>query len=183
MIIEAIEKLKERESSLEAKLLPVEKRLKEIAEMKSRLADKWVLDNMDATKFKQAQQNLEKEEARLLSIMQESDPSQLAELESTRAMLKFWQSQVRTMAWNLEDGSVEDKRVMVRTVDGPHNTVLNLLGIGDKELSELMQFPATQRELYDKLQLRLVVFEDRIEVKAVFPMPDILNQECTFTTI
>jgi len=71
--------------------------------------------------------------------------------------------------------------VVVRTVDAPHETVLNLLGIGDKDLSELMQFPATQRELYDKLRLQLVVFEDKIEIKAVFPTPDILNQECTFT--
>jgi hypothetical protein len=86
------------------------------------------------------------------------------------------------MAWNLEDGAVEDKRVMVRTTDKPHATILKLLGMGDTSLSEVMQFPTTRRELFDKLQLRLVVFfKDRIEVKAVFPMPDILNQECTLT--
>jgi hypothetical protein len=70
---------------------------------------------------------------------------------------------------------------MVRTMDKPHNTVLKLLGIGDNELSDRMQFPTTQRELFGKLQLRLVVFKDKIEVKALFPMPDIKNQECTFT--
>ena len=68
---------------------------------------------------------------------------------------------------------------MVRTVDKPHETVLKLLGVGSSDLSEAMQFPTTQRELFDKLQLRLVVFKDKIEVKAVFSMPDILNQECT----
>jgi hypothetical protein len=83
------------------------------------------------------------------------------------------------MAWNLEDGAIEDKSVMVRTMDEPHNTVLKLLGIGDNELSDRVQFPTTQRELFDKLQLRLVVFKDKIEVKAVFPMPDILYQEYT----
>jgi len=57
---------------------------------------------------------------------------------------------------------------MVRTMDEPHDTVLKLLGIGDSELSDRMQFPTTQRELFDKLQLRLVVFKDKIEVKAVF---------------
>jgi hypothetical protein len=85
------------------------------------------------------------------------------------------------MAWNLEDGAIEDKSVMVRIMDEPHNTVLKLLDIGNGELSDTMQFPTTQRELFDKLQLRLVVFKDKIEVKAVFPMPDIKNQECTFT--
>ena len=109
------------------------------------------------------------------------DPNsnQLAEFESTRALLKFWQRQVNSMAWNIEDGAIEDKSVMVRTVDKPHETVLKLLGVGSSGLSEAMQFPTTQRELYDKLQLRLMVYKDKIEVKAVFPIPDILNQECT----
>ena len=68
MVIEAINKLKERESALESRLMPIEKRLKEITEMKSRLADKFIIDNMDADKYKIAQQNLEKEEARLISF-------------------------------------------------------------------------------------------------------------------
>jgi site-specific DNA recombinase len=181
MLIEAINNLKDRESSLETRLLPIEKRLKEIAERKSRLVDKFVIDNMDSEKYKVAQQNLEKEEARLLSLRKDVDPNQLAELESTRGLLRFWQNQVNSMAWNLEDPAIEDKSVMVRTMDEPHNTVLKLLGIGDSELSDRMQFPTTHRELFDKLQLRLVVFKDKIEVKAVFPMPDIKNQECTFT--
>ena len=179
MLIEAINNLKERDSDLEARLLPIEKRLKEIAERKARLADKWIIENMDTDKYKVAQQNLDKEEARLLALRRETDPNQLAELESTRGLLRFWQNQVNSMAWNLEDGAIEDKSVMVRTMDEPHNTVLKLLGIGDSELSERMKFPTTQRELFDKLQLRLIVFKDKIEVKAVFPMPDILYQEYT----
>jgi site-specific DNA recombinase len=181
MLMEAIDKLKERESALEARLLPIEKRLKEIAERKSRLVDKFVIDNMDSEKYRVAQQNLEKEEARLLALRKDVDPNQLAELESTRGLLRFWQNQVNSMVWNLEDPAIEDKSVMVRTMDEPHNTVLKLLGIGDSELSDKMQFPTTQRELFDKLQLRLVVFKDKIEVKSVFPMPNIKNQECTFT--
>jgi site-specific DNA recombinase len=181
MLVDAIDKLRESESSLEARLLPIEKRLKEINAMKSRLVDKFVIDNMDSEKYKVAQQNLEKEEARLLALRKDVDPNQLSELESTRGLLRFWQNQVNSMAWNLEDPAIEDKSVMVRTMDEPHNTVLKVLGIGDGDLSGIMQFPTTQRELFDKLQLRLVVFKDKIEVKAVFPMPDIKNQECTFT--
>jgi site-specific DNA recombinase len=181
MLTEAISNLKDRESSLESRLLPIEKRLKEIAERKSRLVDQFVIDNMDAANYKAAQQNLEKEEARLLALRKDVDPNQLAELESTRSLLKFWQNQVNSMAWNLEDGEIEDKSVMVRIMDEPHKNVLKLLDIGNGELSDTMQFPTTQRELFDKLQLRLVVFKDKIEVKAIFPMPDIQNQECTFT--
>ena len=57
-----------------------------------------------------------------------------------------------------------------------------MLGLGYNELSEEMQFPLTQRELFDNLQLRLIVFKDKIEVKAVFPIPDIIPQECTSTS-
>lgn len=56
---------------------------------------------------------------------------------------------------------------------------MKLFGVGSGDLSDVMQFSTTQRELFDKFQLRLVVFEDKIEVKAVFPMSDILCQECT----
>jgi site-specific DNA recombinase len=180
MIIDAIGKLKERESSLEARLLPIEKRLKEIAAMKSRLADKFIIDNMDSEKYKVAQQNLEKEEARLIALRRETDPDQLAELELTRGYLKFWQNQVTEMKKNLEEPD-ENKRVMFRVTDEPHKKVMKLLDLGNDELSDEMQFPTTQRELFDKLQLRLIVFKDKIEVKAIFAMPDILNQECTFT--
>ena len=180
LVIEAINKLKERESALESRLMPIEKRLKEINEMKSRLADKFIIDNMDTDKYKVAQQNLEKEEARLITLRREADPNELGELELTRGYLKYWQNQVTEMKKNLEEPD-EDKRVMFKMTDEPHKKVRKLLDIGDNDLSERMQFPTTQRELFDKLQLRLIVFKDKIEVKAVFPMPDIARQECTLT--
>jgi len=182
MLIEAIDKLKERESALETRLLPIEQHLKEIAERKTRLVDKYVIEYMDTEKYKTAQQNLEKEEARYLSLRRDVDPNQLAELESTRELLKFWQRQVNSMTWNTEKAN-EDEILMDRTVDKPHTRILQMLSLGYSELSEEMQFPLTQRELFDKLQLRLMVFKDKIEVKAVFPMPDILNQECTVAGI
>ena len=178
MIIEAISKLKERESALESRLMPIEKRLKEITKMKSRLADKFIIDNMDADKYKVAQQNLEKEEARLITLRREADPNELGELELTRGYLKYWQNQVTEMKNNLEEPD-ENKRIMFKVTDEPHHKFRKLLELGDKDLSENMQFPTTQRELFDKLQLRLIVFKDKIEVKAIFPMPDILNSEYT----
>ena len=180
MLVEAIDKLKERESALETRLLPMERRLKEIAEMKSRLVEKWVIENMDTEKYRIAQQSLDKEEARLIALRRETDPNEMAELESTRSLLKFWQRQVNSLAWNQEDPTTED-RVMVRSVDNPHEIILKILGLGYGELSEEMQFPLTQRELFDKIQLRLIVFKDKIEVKAAFPIPDIMPQECTST--
>jgi site-specific DNA recombinase len=180
MVIEAITHLKERISALETRLLPIEKRLKEITEMKSRLAEKWIIENMDTQKYKDAQQNLDKEEARLLAIRRETDPSQLTELESTRGILKFWQNQVKEMDENLEEPD-ENKRIMFKTTDEPHNNILSILGMGDSDFSDFIQFPTTHRKLYDELQLRLIVFKDKIEVKAIFPIPDILTSEYTVT--
>jgi len=39
-----------------------------------------------------------------------------------------------------------------------------------KDINKVIKFPATGREILDQLQLRVVVFEDRIEVKAAFPL-------------
>ena len=46
---------------------------------------------------------------------------------------------------------------------------MGILGIDDSDLSKVTLLPATKREMLDKLQVRLMVFEDRIEVNAVFP--------------
>ena len=43
----------------------------------------------------------------------------------------------------------------------------------DEDISEIMHFPATRRGLLDMLQVRITVFEDRVEIKAVFPIKPI----------
>jgi hypothetical protein len=66
-------------------------------------------------------------------------------------------------------------------VEKPHKTALRILDLDDESLSKIMAFPATKRELLDKLQVRLMVFEDRIEVVAVFPVAPIDYQKCNPT--
>jgi len=46
-------------------------------------------------------------------------------------------------------------------------------------LFKLIHYP--KRELLDKLQVRVVVFRDRIEIKAIFPIEPIYSQKCTST--
>ncbi len=82
---------------------------------------------------------------------------------------------MESMAWNTETENGQ----MVRVVDRPHKTVLSLVGFEDKDISDVMHFPATKRELLDLLQVRLVAFEDRVEVKAVFPVEPIDRLLCT----
>jgi len=57
--------------------------LKDIAEGNLVWLINFVIENMDTEKYKVAQQNLEKEETRFLSLRRDVDPNQLAELEST----------------------------------------------------------------------------------------------------
>ena len=175
LLRETIESLKNREEELRARILPVEEQLAQVAEQKTKLADKWVTSNLPPERFHQLRQDLEKEEARLTSIRASIDPAQIQELESTRGLLRFWQKQVDSMAWNTEE---EDGR-MVRLVDAPHRAVLRLAGLESAELSEYMRFPATRRELLQKLQVRAVVFHGKIDVEALFPIEPVYHQKCT----
>jgi site-specific DNA recombinase len=176
---DGITNLKKRESDLEARLLPIERRLKEITEMKSRLADKFIIDNMDAEKYKDARNNLEKEETRLMALRKDCDPSQLLELESTKESIKRYQGLVDYMVFNLEGEEAEG--VMLQVMTEPHEYIKNLLTNGSKDMSEKVQLPTTPREWLDLLQLQLVVFKDKIEVKSTIPLPDIQTQECVLT--
>jgi len=94
-----------------------------------------------------------------------------------RGVLRFWTSQLQSMAWNTEteDGS------RVRVVDKPHRIALQIVRFEDQDISKVMGFPSTRRLLLDKLQVRVVVYYDRIEVKAIFPIETINCQLCTPT--
>lgn len=109
------------------------------------------------------------------SIRREVDPAQLVELEETSDLLDFWQKQSKYLDFNLMD----DNGRMERMINEPHRTVLGLLDVDREEVSRLMQFPSTRRELLDKLQVRLIVFDDRIEVRSLLPIKPIYSQKCT----
>lgn len=169
LLKETVDNLRNREADLSARIKPVDERLAQINEQKARLADEWVQLNMDAGKYREFRRDLEQEETRLRSVRSEIDPAQLEELEHTRSMLQFWNSQLQALAWNTEneDGS------MVRVVEKPHKTALSVVSFEDKDVTKIMHFPATRRELLDILQVRVVVFMDRVEVKALFPIEPI----------
>jgi hypothetical protein len=84
---------------------------------------------------------------------------------------------MKSMAWNTEneDGS------MVKLVEKPHQTALKVIGFEDKEVTKILGFPASRRELHDRVQLKLVVFSDRIEVKSLFSDDIIFHRKCTST--
>jgi hypothetical protein len=169
VIKDTIENLRLKEADLSARTRPIDERLAEIAGQKARLADDWVVRHINNDKVKELRDSLDKEEARIKALRAESDPSQIAELESTKGVLRFWEDQPKSMAWNTEneDGS------MIRLVDKPHQVVLKVVGFEDRKLSDTLGFPTSKRQLLDKLQVKLVIFNDRIEVNGLFPIQPI----------
>ena len=172
LLKDTIEKLQARQKELATRIQPINDQLLEIQEKKARLMDEYVVRNMDPGKYKEYQHSLQEEENRLRSMQAEVDPAQIEELQRTKGLLEFWQRQVEAMAWNTED---EDGR-RVRIVDTPHLNVLRIIGLEDEDMN--LDFPTTRRQLLDLLQTRLVVFEDRVEVKAIFPIEPIAHQLC-----
>lgn len=175
LLQETIDSLRNREEELFARIQPVDKRLTQIDEQKARLAEDWVKLSINPAKRREIQQNLQNEENRLRSIRSNIDPTQMEELEHTRGILRFWESQAKSMAWNTETENGE----MVRNVDKPHELVLRLAGFEDKDVSKAVRFPATKRELLDMLQVRLVAYDDRVEVNAIFTVEPIKRLLCT----
>ncbi|MFC1957500.1 hypothetical protein ACFLX0_01620 [Chloroflexota bacterium] len=68
---------------------------------------------------------------------------------------------------------------MNKLVDKPHNIVSTVVGLNNPDITKIVGFPATKRELLDMLQVRLMAFEDRVEVNAVFYVDSIKRLLCT----
>ncbi len=166
---QTVEDLRNREADLVARIRPIDDELAHIAEQKAKLAGDWVQTNMNHDKFKELRDKLEREESRLKTIRNEHDPAQIEELEHTRRMLNYWQRQLQALDWDTE---TEDGQ-KVRVMDKPHQAVLRIVGSENEELSDIVHFPATKRKLLDMLQVRVVAFVDRVEIKAVFPIQPI----------
>jgi len=177
IITETIETLRMREVDLNARIRPINDRLAEIAEQKTKLADDWVIRHMNNEKFTELRNNLDKEESRMRALKSQIDPAQIAELEKTKEALYYWEKQIKSMVGNTEN----EDGTMFRQIDDPHEAALKVIGLEDKTPSHSLAFPGSMRELFNKLQLKLVVFSDRIEINALFTMEPIGVQLCTST--
>ena len=176
LIKESIDNLRRAEADLSERIRPIDERLAEIAAQKARLADDWIMRNMNVERFTELRERLNGEEARMKSLRAAVDPAQIAQLENTRKLLDYWEYQARGMVnWNLEN----EDGTMYRLVFQTHDEVLKLVDRDDPDQSKKEGFPTSKRQMLDKLQVRLSVFDDRVEVKSLFPIQPIGIQPCT----
>ena len=163
-IKDSLENLKERQAELDLILKPINEKLAQISIQKAKLADEWVVSNMDPDKYRELQFTLNKEEMRLKSIRANMEPARIVELESITQTLEYWQTQFQS-----PDCSTESDHGGLKLLEKT-KPAIKIYGFEDINLTESLTSPTLQRQILDKIQVKLVVFNDRIEVKCQIPI-------------
>ena len=164
VIQESLGILKGRQAELDSILKPINERLVDITDKKARLADQWVITNMDPEKYKKLQLNLNKKETMLKSLRANMDPSRLTELESINATLQYWHDQFQSAAV-ADEGNGGRVNILEKT-----KPAIKIYGFEDIETIEKITTIIAKRQILDRLQVNMVVFTDRIEIRCQIPM-------------
>jgi len=164
VIQESLGILMGKQTELDSVLKPINEKLLDLTDKKARLADQWVITNMDPEKYKRLQSNLNKEETRLKSLRANMDPSRLTELESINTTLQYWHDQFQPASL-AADGVGAGINVLEKTKPTP-----KVYGFEDIEPIENITSMTAKREIMDRLRINLVVFNDRIEIRCQIPI-------------
>ncbi len=68
------------------------------------------------------------------------------------------------MAWD-----IENENGTCSGLDRPHQVALRVAGFEDGTLADIMASSTSKGELLNKLQVRLLVHNDKIEINGLFP--------------
>jgi type III secretion system FlhB-like substrate exporter len=91
------------------------------------------------------------------------DPSRLAELESVNETLQYWQTQFQDAPASSEING-GGLKLLEKT-----RPAIKISGLEDIALVESTMSRALKRQIMNKLQVRLVAFNDHIEIKCRIP--------------
>jgi hypothetical protein len=119
---------------------------------------------MDPDRYKRLQSNLNKEETRLKSLTANMDPVRLVELESINETLQYGHNQFQIEASSTKDSS-GGLKLLEKT-----KPVIKIYSFEDIDLTESISFLTLKRQIPDKLQVNLVGFNDRIEIRCHIPI-------------
>ena len=181
-----IANLKSRSAELEKIIMPIDSQLVEIRNKKARLAEEWVISAISKEKVAKSKAELEAEEARLSAIRQEIDPAQIDELENTKSWLSFWQNRKHELDLRLNliaEGATDEVEQQNHQASKVAAVLLGMADIDNDNLRDEIGSPTTKRQLFDYLQLEIIPFSDRIDIKAALPIKSIdfqdYNPDCT----
>jgi site-specific DNA recombinase len=164
VIKNSLQILKAKQVELDSVIKPIDDKLVQITDKKAKLADEWVLSNMNPDKYKDLQSNLNKEEMRLKSLRANIHPSRLIELENVNKTLQYWQSQFES-----ETRTIQESRGGLKLLEKTKLRI-RIYGFEYIEPIESMTSLSAKRQILDKLDVKLVVFDDRIEIKCQIPV-------------
>jgi hypothetical protein len=175
-----IAKLSSRSAELDKIIMPIDSQLSEIRNKKARLAEDWVVNALSKEKVAKSKGELEAEEARLSAIRQEIDPAQIAELENTKSWLSFWQNRKHELDLRLNliaEGATDEVEQQNRQASKVAAVLLGMADIDNDNLRDETGSPTTKRQLFDYLQLEVIPFSDRIDIKAALTIKSIDFQD------
>jgi site-specific DNA recombinase len=163
VIQESLGILKGRQAELDSILKPINEKLVDLTDKKAKLADQWVITNMEPEKYRKLQSNLNKEETRLKSLRANMDPSRLAELETINTTLQYWHDQFQHAAVAGEGGCGVNVLEKIKPA-------FKIYGFEDIEPIENIMSITAKRQILNKLQINLIVFKDCIEIRCQIPI-------------
>jgi hypothetical protein len=121
--------------------------------------------NMDPLKFKELQASLNKEETRLKTFKADIDPSKLSELANVDETLNYWQQKLQSFLPAID----HDNGGGLKLLTQPKQTI-EITGLENIDIEACSRFTTLKREIMDKLQTKMVIFKDRIEIHCQIPM-------------
>jgi hypothetical protein len=175
-----IANLKSRSAELEKIIMPIDSQFVEIRNKKARLAEDWVISAISKERVAKSKAELEAEEARLSAIRQEIDPAQIDELENTKSWLSFWQNRKHELDLRLNliaEGATDEVEQQNRQASKVASVLLGMADIDNDNLRDETGSPTTKRQFFDYLQLEVIPFLDRIDIKAALPIKSIDFQD------
>jgi site-specific DNA recombinase len=181
-----ITKLEERRVELESKIKPIDVQLNNLRQKKAKLADNWVRNALGKEAFTDMVSELDTQEANLNSIRADIDPAQIEELKVTAGWLDFWRKEGRELDLRLSfifEGTSDESELRKNQSQKVAETILNIADLDMPEFTEIGS-PTSKRKLLDYLQVSLIAYPDRVEIKAVLPMNniDIQQYQPTYTS-
>lgn len=176
-----ISQLTSKAEEMEKFVRPVNVRIEEIKQQKKRLAMDWV-KNALREDVDDILADLEDEEARLTSVLDNIDPEQVQELDRTKLFLSFWEQQRHKfdvgLSFIFDELPEKDKNEMtMATTQDSAKAILQTAELDVPDARNYFGVPSSRRQVLDHFQCNIIVYKDIIKIEGLLPFPDLGYQD------